>query len=302
MAVVATLLVGVLAAPLCGCMSWHTGPMAGEPDKAAWKKVHGVRVRYVDEGAGSPVVLVHGFASSLDTWGGLRRKLRGKHRVIALDLKGFGWTDRPAGDYSPQAQAKLVFALLDDLGVRGPVAVVGHSWGSSVALAMALQRAERVARLVLMDAWVFEEQLPAFFLWARTAGLGEVLFSLFYDQRPLDRMVLAFHDPLHVSQPLADAVHKALRRPGTKRAALAAVRGQRYLPLQARYPEVRQPTLLLWGAQDVVSPVRYGRRLAALLPDAELRVYPRCGHFPTIEARPRAEADVARFLAAGSAR
>lgn len=291
----ALLVLGV-STMMTGCLSWHTGPMAGEPKRAAWVTVDGVRVRYTDEGKGPPVVLVHGFASSLETWAGVRKELAPHRRVIALDLKGFGWTDRPAGDYSPTAQARLVFAVLDKLGVAEPAAVVAHSWGCSVALAMATAAPQRVAKLVLLDAWVFEDQLPAFFLWARVPLVGEALFSLFYDQRPVDRMALAFFDPHVIKQPLADAVLRALQRPGTKQAALAAVRHQGFAAAQVSYPQVRQPTLILWGDSDIVAPLRFGRRLLATLPDARLIVYPRCGHFPTIEASVATRRDVARFL------
>ena len=80
-----------------------------------------------------------------------------------------GWTDRPEGDYSPEAQAKLVLRLLDQRGVSR-TAIVAHSWGSSVALAASMQAPERVTKLALYDAWVYEEQLPTFFHWARAEG------------------------------------------------------------------------------------------------------------------------------------
>ena len=134
-------------------------------------QLDGARVRYVDEGQGPPVVLIHGFASSLDAWATVTPELVKRHRVIALDLKGFGWSDRPEGDYSPRAQATLVVQLLDRLGVKR-AAVVAHSWGSSVALALALMAPDRVSRIALYDAWVYEEQLPTTFLWARAGWHG----------------------------------------------------------------------------------------------------------------------------------
>ncbi len=82
------------------------GRHAGRAPRRALRRARGVRVRYLDEGQGPPVVLIHGFASSLDTWRTVLPVLTRHHRVIALDLKGFGWTDRPAGDYSPEAQAR----------------------------------------------------------------------------------------------------------------------------------------------------------------------------------------------------
>lgn len=277
-----------------GCLHFHAGAMPGEP-QATYLEVEGARVRYLDEGEGPAVVLVHGFASSLETWAAVIPELKKSHRVLALDLKGFGWTDRPPGDYSPAAQAKLVQALMDARGVKD-AAVVAHSWGASVALALALEAPERVTRLALYDAWVYESQLPTFFHMARAPALGEVLFGLFYGERSDERMALAFYDQRFVTEQLVEDVEKSLQRPGTRAAALAAVRGQRYAEVEARYREVKAPTLLLWGREDLTTPVSIGERLSRQLPDAKLVVYPRCGHFPMLEAAAESTRELAAFL------
>ncbi|HSO40500.1 MAG TPA: alpha/beta fold hydrolase [Labilithrix sp.] len=299
-----------------GCLSFHKGPMPGEPATAHFADVDGIRVRYTDTGepAASPaaaepnaapaaaaaakptVVLVHGFASALDVWGAVAPVLARTHRVIALDLKGFGWTDRPEGDYSPEAQAKLVLHLLDQRGVSR-TAIVAHSWGSSVALAASLQAPERVTKLALYDAWVYEDQLPTFFHWARAEGVGEALFGLYYKQRADERMALAFFDKKFVTEPLVESVDEALDRPGTVAAALAAVRGQDYSDVERRYRGVDKPTLLMWGREDLVTPLKYGERLVRDLPNAKLVTYPRCGHFPMIEALSASNRELVAFLA-----
>ena len=281
---------------LAGCMSFHSGPLPGEPKTATFATIDGVRVRYVDIGEGSPVVFLHGFASSLSVWDDLVHETAKTHRVLALDLKGFGWTDRPEGDYSPAAQAALVLHLMNARKVDR-AAIVGHSWGASVALAMALMAPARVSRLALYDAWVYEEQLPPTFYWARADGLGEAIFGLFYNQRVEDKIALAFFDKKFVTQKLVDATEQALERPGTTAAALAAVRGQRYSRVEERYKEIQQPTLLLWGREDRVTTLAYGERLANELAHARLVVYPRCGHFPMVEARGPSTTDLLSFLA-----
>ncbi len=287
----------VLLLLVTGCMpAFHRGPMVGEPKHATFANVDGARVRYVDVGKGPAVVLLHGFASSLDTWDAVIPTLAKTHRVIALDLKGFGWTDRPPGDYSPRAQAKLVFDLLTQRKVDR-VAVVAHSWGCSVALRMALAHPERVTRLALYDAWVYEEQLPSTFQWARTDVLGEMLFDMFYTELPAEKMSAAFYDQRYVTQDLVDQVKAALDRPGTTAAALAAVRGQRFYSVQSSYRKVDKPVLLLWGREDRVAPVSVADRLLRDLPDSKLVVYPRCGHFPMIEAAAASTRDLAQFIA-----
>ena len=303
----------VLLPFFAGCLSFHKGPMPGEPSAARYADVDGIRVRYTDTGepgAATPaapeapavvaakptVVLVHGFASALDVWGAVAPVLARTHRVIALDLKGFGWTDRPEGDYSPEAQAKLVLHLLDQRGVTR-AAMVGHSWGSSVVFAASLQAPERVSRIALYDAWVYEDQLPTFFHWARAEGVGEALFGLYYKQRIDERMALAFFDKKYVTEQLVESVDEAIERPGTVAAALAAVRGQDYSDAERRYRGIDKPTLLMWGREDLVTPLKYGERLVRDLPNARLVTYPRCGHFPMIEALTSSNRELVAFLA-----
>lgn len=292
------LLLCLFSLHLMGCLSFHRGPMPGEPRDAHFADVDGVRMRYVDTGGGEEkptVVLVHGFASALDAWSTVTPALLATHRVIALDLKGFGWTDRPAGDYSPQEQARLLWKLLDQRGVS-KTAIVAHSWGSSVALAASLQAPDRVTKLALYDAWVYEEQLPPFFHWARADGVGEALFGLWYKERADERIALAFFDKKLVTERFVEEVNAALDRPGTTAAALAAVRGQRFADVERSYKAIAKPTLLLWGREDLVTPLRFGERLVRDLPNAKLVTYARCGHFPMIEARSSSNRDLVAFL------
>ncbi len=278
-----------------GCLSFHRGPLPGAPPNASYADVDGVRLRYHDKGEGPAVVLIHGFASSLETWDTVAPKLEKTHRVLSLDLKGFGWSDRPEGDYSPAAQAKLVLGLMKQRGIER-ASLVAHSWGSSVALATTLTEPARVDKLALYDAWVYEDQLPTFFLWARTPGVGEALFSLWYAERGDERMAHAFFDKRFVTEALVEAVDAAMDRPGTKAAALAATRGQHFLGLEARYKTVRNPALLLWGRDDEVTLLGAGERLSKDLPNSKLVVYPQCGHFPMIEAAAASTRDLQAFL------
>lgn len=274
--------------------SFHTGPMPGEP-RGTYRSAAGARVRYVDRGKGPVVVMLHGFASSLETWDRVLPELTRTHRVIALDLKGFGWTDRPPGDYSPRAQANLVFDLMNQLGVRN-ASIVAHSWGASVALAMALAQPSRVDKLALYDAWVYEEQLPSTFHYARAEGVGEALFTAFYAERPDEKISQAFYDERFVTEELVEDVERALDRPGTTAAALAAARGQRFDETEKHYRDVKQPTLLLWGREDRVSTLAVGERMSRELPNARLVVFPRCGHFPMIEALSASNRELVTFL------
>lgn len=282
---------------LAGCLHFHEGPLPGEPQDALYTTVQDSRIRYEVQGTGPVVVLVHGFASSLDVWTRLAQDLSKEYTVVRMDLKGFGWSDRAEGDYSPVAQADIVWGLLEQLNIQ-EFDLVAHSWGSSVSLQMALDRPEQIRKMALYDGWVYEEQLPAFFVWSRSPVFGPALFRLWYKERADDRMAMAFYDPYRfVDQDFVEHVDKTLDRPGTVRAALAAVESQRYAEVQQRYSQIQVPTLLLWGAADAVSPVWVAEKLASELSNSQIRIYGSCGHFPMIEAYGPSTNDLRYFLA-----
>ncbi len=287
---------------LSGCLPYHAGTLPESPDEATFLTLRGTSIRYVDEGPRDApvVVLVHGFASSIGVWTGVRQALRDDYRVLALDLKGFGHSGRPAGDYSPEEQARIVLALMDARSVDR-AAFVAHSYGSSIALKVALVAPERVERIALYDAWVYAEQLPTTFHWARARGVGEMIFAGFYAERTEDKIALAFHDPEIIPQALVEEVEAQVRRPGTRAAALASVRAMRFETQQTHYREIEQPVLLLWGREDAVTTLEVGERLSNDLANARLEVYPLCGHFPMIEAARPSTRDLLAFLQPGEA-
>jgi uncharacterized protein (TIGR04551 family) len=278
-----------------GCASHYQGKLPGAPADATFVEVDGVHVRYLEMGQGPAVVLVHGYGGSVDHWKTVMPALATHFRVIALDLKGFGWTDRPEGDYSPAAEAALVWKALDKLGV-GDAAIVGHSWGSSVALSMAVQAPQRTRRVALYDAYVYDEEVPSFFRWAEKPGIGEALFGLFYKERFEDRGPLAYYDERWVTQARIDHIEDDLERPGTVAAALAIARTHHFAELHEKLRTFDKPVLLLWGENDEVTPVSFGERLQNELLHAKLIKYPRCGHLPMVEAHAPSTRDLALFL------
>jgi pimeloyl-ACP methyl ester carboxylesterase len=190
-----------------------------------------------------------------------------------------------------------VLALMTARGID-KADVVAHSWGSSIALQMALMAPARVDRLALYDAWVYEEQLPTFFLWARADGIGEFLFSTWYKERDDERITYAFYDKKKwITQSLIDGVSESLEFPGTVGAALAASRAQRFYEWQDKYKTIPHETLILWGREDEVTLLKFGERLQKDLPRSKMIVYPQCGHFPMWEQAARSGADLDAYLA-----
>jgi pimeloyl-ACP methyl ester carboxylesterase len=291
-----TAFVMVLALGCASCLGFHRGPLPGEPKAASFVTIDGARIRYIDLGEGSPVVLIHGFGASLESWAPVIPVLAKRHRVIALDLKGFGWSDRPEGDYSLAAQAHLVLELMRERGIER-AAIVGQSWGAAVALSVVAAAPERVTRVALYDGLAFEDQVNSFMTWARVRGMGKLMFWLMWDGSMLqENAQLAFYDKSLVTVDNLDRIEALMARPGAKAAAYAVMHQLRLGELQLRYRSMTQPFLLLWGREDEVTPLRFGERLARELPNARMIVYPRCGHLPQVEAASSTD-DLAAFLA-----
>jgi haloalkane dehalogenase len=305
-------LFAAVGALLAGCLSWHPGALPGEPADATFAQLGEVRLHYVDvrprqapapdagESVGAPrgtIVLLHGFGASSGEWGLLVPVLADAgYRVIAPDLLGHGWSSRPDADYSIAAQAHRVLALAEALGVAH-FDVVGHSWGSAVALDVVRQAPERVRRVALYNGLFFQDQRPALFGWVRAAGMGELVVGAFYVERLEDKLAWAFFDPERaLTQTAVERAEAELARPGTRAAALAGLRALDLAELERTYSGLTQPVLLVWGREDAITPLEYGERLANQLRDARLVVVPRCGHVPMVEVPHASSAALLRFL------
>jgi pimeloyl-ACP methyl ester carboxylesterase len=212
------------------------------------------------------------------------------HRVIALDLKGFGRSDKRFGTrYSAADQAALVAAFIRKRNLDG-LTLVGHSFGGTVALLAALDlRGEpwRIARLVVIDAPALRQDFGDGAELLRVPGLPYVAMTITPPEltaRLLLRLVSAPHraiperDVRGYAAPFYDL--------GSRHAFIAtaeAIFADNERATGARYRAIAQPTLLLWCRRDRIVPLATGRRLARLIPDATLAVLGRCNHLPQDE-------------------
>jgi pimeloyl-ACP methyl ester carboxylesterase len=282
-----------------GCVHFQTGP--SEPIAADERLMLGERgqLHVIDKNphAAETVLLVHGYGASSASYLPVIDALASRFRVLAIDLPGFGKSDRRAGDYSPEALADVLAEVLQQKGVAR-AHVVGHSWGSSVVLAFARRHPDRLARLVVISGWMYDEQLLPMMRWARLPGLGEWLYGSFYRQNIGERLYLNFVDPALVTQRVVDEVERQMALEGAVAAALAAARGMRFSATEGEYHTITQPTLVMWGREDRVARLPFGERLARELPHARLVVLPRCGHIPMWECTGETTAALSDFLSA----
>ncbi len=266
--------------------------------------VSGLRLRCWDEGSGPPVVLIHGIGSSLEYWRYTIPALVGRHRVLALDLPGCGFSERGPVLPTLAETADLLAALLDAHALER-ASLIGNSLGGLVALETALRHPHRVDRLILSNSAGLGREVTFFWRLASLPLLGTFLIEL-NRQAALRGWPNLFYDPEGEPEIVRRCRAWAARPDLTETIARAArsgvdLRGQRseILRLQ-RLTELRPPTLLVWGRQDAIIPVAHAERAAKLIPNARLVVFEECGHCPQIE-RPLAFNDLAReFLREGT--
>ncbi|WP_354698557.1 alpha/beta fold hydrolase [Paraconexibacter sp. AEG42_29] len=243
-------------------------------------------VRYVDYGSGPPFLLVHGLGGSWQTWLENIPALAGAgHRVVAVDLPGFGGSDVLAPGATFDAHSATLLALIDALALP-PVIVVGHSMGGLATIRLALGAPERVAGLVLACAGGIALSERRLALIVRGFQAFNGLFSpaalRAVARRPrLRRLVfrLGLYDTAGLSGQLAREIVPLMATPGFSDALVAGA----HAAADSGADRLEGPTLLVWGANDRILPVAQAEALAASLPDARLMVLERCGHCPMFE-------------------
>jgi pimeloyl-ACP methyl ester carboxylesterase len=257
----------------------------------------GVITHYHDIGDGDPVLLLHGSGPGVSAWANWQHNmgaLAEHYRVIAPDIVGFGYTQRPDDVYySLGTWVDHAWAFLDALGVD-KTSLVGNSLGGRIGLAMAEQHPGRLDRMVLMGA----------------PGVGMTLtpgLKALREYRPSEENMRAMLldcfavDPSIITDGLVRERYEASVAPGAYEAyrdmffsgrhagGELGITGEQVRKIQTR-------TLLLHGREDKVVPVEVAWNMVRLLPDADLAVFARCGHWTQIERAAGFNTLVASFL------
>jgi non-heme chloroperoxidase len=257
-----------------------------------------VQLPYIEQGlaSGVPVLLVHGFAGSLDSFQPVLEQLPTSLHAFALTLRGHGEASKPETGYTIDILAADVLAFMDALGLTS-AAIVGHSMGSAIALRLALDHPRRVRSLVLVGATPLEPGgADAQAFWESTVSklgdpidpalIRDFLESLHARPIPQERFELTLRNCLDVPARVWKATWKG-RIDGTG--------------LSGDLGEIKAPTLIVWGNQDQRAPRHKQEALVAGIPDARLRVYAGVGHEPHVEVPEQLASDIAAFVVEKSA-
>jgi pimeloyl-ACP methyl ester carboxylesterase len=247
--------------------------------------VDGIKLAYVDEGSGDPVVLLHGWGGQAVSMTPLIVGLRDKYRVLAFDLPGFGGSSVPPIPWGTPEYAAFVEKAVASLGITRAT-YIGHSFGGGIAIWLAVHVPEAVQALVLVDAAGIRP--PATFrrrmrqLFYKTAKTL-LRFPMLGAQGPVLRERLAMR--------FGSADYRAMT--GVMRASMVRTVN---LDLTACLGAVSAPTLLLWGEKDTETPIADGRKMEQLIRGSRLIAIAGAGHFSYLESPAFVNAVVSAFL------
>ena len=260
--------------------------------ESSWfTRVDGVRIHYQEAGdeAAPPLILIHGFISSNLIWSHLLAPLANAgFRVIAPDLPGYGYSDKPAdAPYTIEDQARTVVGLMNRLGIE-TATVVGASYGGAVAAMMALDYPERVEKLILVGAVSNDDaKKKPLMRISCLPVIGDIATPLFLGSRwvlrkRMENMYQRMGKP--INERMVASRHHLLATANTHRAMIRTARRWSANRIEREASLIRQPTMLVWGDEDDHIPVSQAVKLRDTIPNARLIVFRNCGHLPNAES------------------
>lgn len=253
----------------------------------------GHRLRYVDRGAGPPLVLVHGWKGSHRVWEGVVDRLADRFRIVAFDLRGMGESDKPDGRYDFDELSDDLAEVLETLALDG-VTVVAWSMGCTVALEYLRRRGDAaVDRLVLMSGPIRLTQTPDF-PWTMTEQRLRSVIAHIEEGWPIYEREFVAGYLREPRDEVVDWLYEiALQTP--VEIALATVRAQAKLDFRAFLPKLTMPVLAVYGAYDRAYPTELAEYIARSVPHGDHAIFEASAHMPFLEEPARFTDALAEF-------
>ena len=242
-----------------------------------YREILGIRTRTLEsDGDGSPVLLIHGLGGSVDSWAKNIDALSAHHKIVALDLPGFGLSDKPRITYSTKFYADFISHFITELNF--PVSIVGSSLGGQIAAEIAIKNQELVSNLVLISP----AGVPPFSFKGSQALRSYIRVTNAKNSREI-KQILQSIDGVPVSDEYAQWVFDRISMPGAKEAFHSALKESAKAPrLTKRLHKMASPTLVLWGQKDTMIPVKYASSLIGI-ENIRVVLLENCGHRPHAE-------------------
>jgi pimeloyl-ACP methyl ester carboxylesterase len=245
-----------------------------------------IKLHYITKGEGEPLIMIHGFSSSLHTFSHLMNPLSKKYKVYAIDLKGFGASPKPRDDkYSVYDQMVLVKQFMVEHNITNPI-MIGHSLGGGVALSLALSGV-KIKKMVLIDAAAYKQNLPKLLRWLQFPLLGKLGFFILPAGYEIEEgYKYAFYNNDKIPKEGVEILTKNLQSKNGKYAFAKA--SDLLIPddieeISKQYKTLDIPTLIIWGYNDIIIRKDKAYRLHRDIKNSILKFVPLCGHMPQEE-------------------
>ncbi len=257
--------------------------------QSVWKghfiQIDGVRIHYVVKGEGKPLVLVHGLGAYSYTWRYNIDELARSYKVFAVDLKGFGYSEKPlGGGYSIDDHVQMMEKFIRRMGLER-VDYVGSSMGGEIGLRLCLKNPRLIARLVLVGSSGYRDKLP---MWVKLLGhlpyrsfIKSFIRRKYLREDVLAEMVKgAYHNPDVLTPEEISAYLSPIYSQGFEESYLCMLREFDFGKYKDSYQQIKHDSLILAGENDRVIPLEQCYRLRDDLPNSRLVTFSNCGHFP----------------------
>ena len=244
--------------------------------------VGGNKIRYLESGRSKKtLVLVHGLGASADRWNRVIPLFAKTFRVVALDLLGFGYSDKPSVDYTLEFLLDFLKDFFTHTGISNPF-LIGSSLGGQIAAAYAISNPQKIEKLVLVS--------PAGFMVKSTAALDAYVMAALYPNK--DMATKAFNmmesSGIQADQTIVDDFVTRMRLPNAKFAFMSTLLGLQNSKLtRSELKTISTPTMLIWGSNDSVIPFRLADNFASTIPNCRFLSMEGSGHTPYVH-RPQA--------------
>ena len=274
-------------------------------------EVNGAVLHVASAGEGRPLLLLHGWPEYWFTWRPVMDRLAGRFTLIAPDLRGFGDSDKPDGDFGPDDQGADVTALIEALGVA-PVGIVSHDVGATVAQVVARRSPELVAGLFFFNfvypgiGGRFNTPAHLRHVWHTYFNQSDVAPALLRASPGSIRLFVTYfirlwaHHPEAIDAATLDAFVVNMEKPGNLEGGFAWYRGAAEQRAReaggAVPPPIDLPTCVRWTECDKALEIAWTDRLGEFFTDLDFKPFPDAGHFPHHEHPDRAAAEIAGFF------
>ena len=258
-------------------------------------KINSINTRFYSEGEGSSVILIHGLGGSACGWLPSIAAVAAQHHVYALDLIGHGRTGQPdSGSLTVADMIRFIKSFMAEFKIDR-AHVIGHSMGGAISLMLAIDSPERVNKLVLVDSGGLGKEIALTYRIMSLPFVGELLASHLSRvnlKKFANDLRASVQNAAYITDELIENLYRVEVNPEHAKMLLKASRvgvnwtGQKksiYGPMLRQLAYIQNPTLVIWGRQDILVPLSHGELAAKTMPDARLVVIDQCNHVPMFE-------------------